>query len=150
VFTGYWRKPDSTADAFTSDGWFVTGDQGLIDADGYVTIVGRSQDMIITGGLNVYPREIEQLIDAISGVAESAVVGVAHPDFGEGVVALVVTRPGVWLEEQTVIEALQDQIAAFKRPKRVLFVDQLPRNAMGKVQKDRLRDDLAGTFGEAP
>ncbi len=146
VFAGYWRRPDRTAQEFTTDGWFRTGDQATIDADGYVSIVGRSKDMIITGGLNVYPREVEQVIDQIDGVAESAVVGISHPDFGEGVVAVVATEADRELEERAVIRTVREQLADFKAPKRIVFVAQLPRNTMGKVEKAQLREDLAKVF----
>jgi len=146
VFAGYWRMPDKTAQEFTVDRWFRTGDQATIDADGYVSIVGRSKDMIITGGLNVYPREVEQVIDQIDGVAESAVVGISHPDFGEGVVAVVAAESDHELEEQAIINSVREHLADFKVPKRVVFVDRLPHNTMGKVAKARLREDLDGVF----
>jgi malonyl-CoA/methylmalonyl-CoA synthetase len=146
VFAGYWRMPIKTAQEFTADGWFRTGDLAKIDADGYVTIVGRNKDMIITGGLNVYALEVEQVIDQIDGVAESAVVGISHADFGEAVVAVVAIETGHELEEQTVIQAVREHLADFKAPKRVIFVDHLPRNTMGKVEKARLREGLAGVF----
>jgi malonyl-CoA/methylmalonyl-CoA synthetase len=139
VFKGYWRLPDRTAAEFRSDGFFITGDLGRIDDQGYVHIVGRSKDLIITGGLNVYPREVENAIEAIAGVAECAVIGLAHPDFGEAVTALVVPAPGAALDERSVIEALKDRLARFKLPKRVLMVRGLPRNAMGKIEKAALR-----------
>ena len=142
VFDGYWRMPDKTAQEFTSDGWFRTGDQATTDADGYVSIVGRSKDMIITGGLNVYPREVEQVIDQIDGVAESAVVGISHADFGEAVVAVVVSETDNELEEQAIITTVREHLADFKAPKRVFFVDHLPRNTLGKVEKARLREGL--------
>jgi malonyl-CoA/methylmalonyl-CoA synthetase len=143
VFAGYWGMPEKTREAFAPDGWFRTGDLGKIGEDGYVEIVGRAKDLIITGGLNVYPREIEERIDAIDGVAESAVIGVPDADFGEAVVAVVVATPGHRLTEAGVIAALKAEIAAFKVPKRVIFATELPRNAMGKVQKNVLRDRLA-------
>jgi len=140
VFPGYWRMPDRTREEFTADGYFRTGDMGMFTAEGYVQIVGRAKDLIITGGLNVYPKEIEEHIDAVDGVVESAVVGVPDPDFGEAVTAVVVARPGHTLSEHTIIAALKAEIASFKVPKRVHFVEDLPRNAMGKVQKNVLRD----------
>ncbi len=140
VFKGYWKMPEKTAEDFTADGFFDTGDQGRIDADGYVSIVGRAKDLVITGGLNVYPKEIELLIDDLPGVKESAVIGAPHPDFGEGVVAVVVPLPGQSLEEDRIIGAVKEQLASFKVPKRVVFVEELPRNTMGKVQKNILRD----------
>ena len=143
VFAGYWRMPEKTREEFSADGWFRTGDMGeWVGAGagkGYLRLVGRSKDMIISGGLNVYPKEIEERIDALPGVAESAVVGVADPDFGEAVTAVVVARPGHVLDERTIIDALNDRIARFKVPKRVHIVAELPRNAMGKVQKNLLR-----------
>jgi malonyl-CoA/methylmalonyl-CoA synthetase len=144
VFPGYWRMPEKTREEFTADGWFKTGDVGCRTPDGYVRIVGREKDLIISGGLNVYPKEIEERIDAMDGVVESAVVGVPDPDFGEAVIAIVVPRPGGALAEAAVINALKADIAAFKVPKRVHFVADLPRNAMGKVQKNVLRTQYAG------
>jgi malonyl-CoA/methylmalonyl-CoA synthetase len=140
VFKGYWRMPEKTADEFTDDGWFKTGDVGKIDADGYVTIVGRSKDLIISGGYNVYPAEIEGYINEMPGVAESAVVGVPHPDFGEVGVAIVVARPGARVEGDAVIAKLKSQLANFKIPKKCFVADSLPRNTMGKVQKNLLRE----------
>lgn len=146
VFRGYWRQPEKTAAEFRADGFFITGDLGVIGHDGYVTIVGRGKDLIITGGFNVYPKEVEEAIDALPGVIESAVIGLPHPDFGEGVTAVVVALPDAGLTEKGIIAALQNQLAAFKRPKRVLLVESLPRNAMGKVQKAHLRDRHAGLY----
>jgi malonyl-CoA/methylmalonyl-CoA synthetase len=146
VFQGYWRMPEKTREEFTDDGWFKTGDMGRIDADGYVTIVGRSKDLIITGGYNVYPAEIEGYINQMEGVAESAVIGVPHPDFGEGVVAIVVPRPGASLDPRALITALKGMIANFKVPRQCFVVDDLPRNTMGKVQKSLLRDRHRGLF----
>ncbi len=148
VFKGYWRMPEKTAEEFTPDGWFKTGDVGKIDADGYVTIVGRSKDLIISGGYNVYPAEIEGTINDLPGVAESAVVGVPHPDFGEAVVAVVVAKPGAKLEGAAIAAALKAQIANFKVPKLVDVVKELPRNAMGKVQKNLLREQHKGLFAK--
>jgi malonyl-CoA/methylmalonyl-CoA synthetase len=139
VFTGYWRMPEKTAQEFTADGWFRTGDMGTYTPEGYVAIVGRAKDLIITGGLNVYPKEIEERIDLVEGVAESAVIGVPDPDFGEAVTAVVVARPGTVLTEAAIIGALRGEIANFKLPKRVHFLPDLPRNAMGKVLKAELR-----------
>jgi malonyl-CoA/methylmalonyl-CoA synthetase len=132
--------PEKTAEEFTRDGYFKTGDVGKFDSRGYLSIVGRSKDLIISGGVNVYPKEIESILDAIDGVAESAVIGVPHPDFGEAVTAVIVARPNASLSEQNVIAALKGKIANFKVPKRVFFLDDLPRNTMGKVQKNVLRD----------
>ena len=146
VFKGYWRMPEKTADEFTTDSWFKTGDVGKVDTDGFVTIVGRSKDLIISGGYNVYPAEIEGCITELPGVAESAVVGVPHKDFGEAVLALVVAKPGSMLDGAAVVAALKSQIANFKVPKQVFVVDELPRNAMGKVQKNLLRDQHQGLF----
>jgi len=139
VFLGYWRMPDKTRSEFRDDGFFITGDLGRIDERGYVHIVGRAKDLIITGGLNVYPKEIEAEIDALPGVVESAVIGVPHPDFGEGVTAVVVRREDTPVSEEALLTALNARLAKFKLPKRVIFVDELPRNAMGKVQKNLLR-----------
>ena len=145
VFTGYWRNPEKTREEFASDGWFRTGDVGVFDRDGYLSIVGRAKDLIITGGYNVYPKEIELAIDAVPGVVESAVVGIPHPDFGEAVTAVVVlVRDAAVPSESELIAQLKSQLAAYKVPKRVYFVDALPRNTMGKVQKNVLRDQLAG------
>ncbi len=140
VFAGYWRMPEKTRDEFTADGWFRTGDMGEILDNGYLRIVGRAKDLVITGGLNVYPKEVEEKLDALPGVAESAVIGVPDADFGEAVTAVVVARPGHTLRESDIITALKSEIAGFKVPKRVHFVDNLPRNAMGKVQKNVLRE----------
>lgn len=140
VFAGYWRRPDLRATEFTEDGWFITGDLGTIDDDGYVEIVGRSKDLIITGGLNVYPKEIELLLDSLPGVGESAVIGVPDADFGEAVVAIIVAQPSSRDLDAEGLRALaREQLAGFKVPKRIHVVDELPRNAMGKVEKARLR-----------
>jgi malonyl-CoA/methylmalonyl-CoA synthetase len=146
VFSGYWRMPEKTAEEFTADLWFRTGDVGKEDARGYVTIVGRSKDLIISGGYNVYPAEIEGYLNDMAGVAESAVVGVPHPDFGEGVVAIVVPKPGAALVEGALVGALKSMIANYKVPKRLFLVDELPRNAMGKVQKNVLREQHHSLF----
>ncbi|PPQ35721.1 malonyl-CoA/methylmalonyl-CoA synthetase [Rhodoblastus acidophilus] len=143
VFRGYWQMPDKTAAEFRADGFFITGDLGRIDANGYVQIVGRGKDLIISGGLNVYPKEVEGEIDALPGVVESAVIGVPDADFGEAVVAVVVREKRATLGEDEIRAALADRLAKFKQPKRVHFVDALPRNAMGKVQKNILRDSYA-------
>lgn len=140
VFAGYWRMPEKTRAEFRPDGFFITGDVGKIDARGYVHIVGRAKDLVITGGFNVYPVEVEAEIDAIPGVLESAVIGCPHPDFGEGVTAVVVCKPGARLTEKEVVAQLEPRLAKFKLPKRVIFVDDLPRNSMGKVQKNVLRE----------
>ncbi|MCC7098669.1 MAG: malonyl-CoA synthase [Rubrivivax sp.] len=149
VFSGYWRMPEKTAEEFTEDGWFRTGDVGQIDAAGYVTIVGRSKDLVISGGYNVYPAEIEGYLNEMPGVAESAVIGVPHPDFGEGVVAVVVPRPGAALDAEALTAALKGRIAHFKVPKAIFIAPELPRNAMGKVQKNRLREQHQALFAAA-
>ena len=146
VFAGYWQMPAKTREEFTADGWFRTGDVGHLDANGVLTLIGRSKDLIISGGFNVYPAEIEGRINDLAGVAESAVVGVPHPDFGEAVVAVVVARPGATPVPAEVIAELRSTIAHFKVPKHVRLVDALPRNAMGKVQKKLLREELAALF----
>ena len=146
VFRGYWRMAEKTAEEFTPDGWFKTGDVGRIDAAGYIAIVGRSKDLIISGGFNVYPAEVESTLNEMDGVAESAVIGVPHPDFGEAVVAVVVARPGQAPDADALIAQLKAMIANFKVPKRVFVVDELPRNTMGKVQKNLLRDAHKGLF----
>jgi malonyl-CoA/methylmalonyl-CoA synthetase len=145
VFKGYWRMPEKTAEEFTPDGFFKTGDVGKFDAMGYLSIVGRSKDLIISGGYNVYPKEIESFIDELDEVIESAVIGVPHPDFGEAVTAVVIAKPNSSLAEADVIGALKTKIANFKVPKRVFFMAELPRNAMGKVQKNVLRDLVKDT-----
>jgi len=147
VLAGYWRRPEKDAEEFTADRFFRTGDIGVFDTDGYLTLVGRSKDLVISGGFNVYPKEIELLLDAVPGVAESAVIGVPHPDFGEGVTAVLVLEPGRRMDEADVLAALRPHLAAFKLPKAVRLVDELPRNAMGKVQKNLLRERFAGLYG---
>jgi malonyl-CoA/methylmalonyl-CoA synthetase len=148
VFVGYWRNADKTRSSFTDDGFFITGDVVTRDGNGVISIVGRQNDMIISGGLNVYPKEIEEQIDALDGVRESAVIGVPHPDFGEGVIAVVDCAKGA-LTEADVVAPLRERLASFKVPKRVIFVDALPRNAMGKVQKKLLRDTYRSVFEAA-
>ncbi|MBC3830839.1 malonyl-CoA synthase [Undibacterium amnicola] len=142
IFQGYWRMPDKTAEEFTEDAYFRTGDVGKLDQDGYLSIVGRSKDLIISGGYNVYPKEIESVIDDMPEVAESAVIGLAHADFGEAVCAVIVLRAKTTLDAATVITRLKSQIANFKVPKQVFFVSELPRNTMGKVQKNLLRQQF--------
>ncbi len=149
VFAGYWRRPELNATEFRADGYFVTGDLATIAEDGRIAIVGRARDLIISGGFNVYPKEIELEIDAIEGVIESAVIGVPHADFGEAVVAIVVARAGSSLCERDIVNRLAQRLAPFKLPKRVLFVDELPRNSMAKVQKAVLRERYSGTFAAA-
>ncbi|MBO6804574.1 MAG: AMP-binding protein, partial [Thalassospira sp.] len=146
VFAGYWQMPEKTAEEFRKDGFFITGDIAKIDAKGYVHIVGRAKDLVISGGFNVYPKEIETLIDKMEGVVESAVIGVQHPDFGEAVVAVIVPEEKGGLSEEGVIAAIKSELANFKVPKRVFFVDELPRNAMGKVQKNVLREEHKALF----
>ena len=146
VFAGYWQMPEKTREDFTADGWFRTGDVGRLDAHGVLTLIGRSKDLIISGGFNVYPAEIEGRINDLPGVAESAVVGVPHADFGEAVVAVIVARPGALLEPARIVAELKSAIAHFKVPKHVRLVDALPRNAMGKVQKKLLREEFAALF----
>jgi malonyl-CoA/methylmalonyl-CoA synthetase len=146
VFGGYWRMPEKTKEEFTDDGWFKTGDVGHVDADGYVTIVGRSKDLIISGGYNVYPAEVEGFINDLPGVAESAVIGVPHPDFGEAVVAVVIPQAGAAVQAEAIINHLKGAIANFKVPKRVFVQPELPRNTMGKVQKNLLREQHKGLF----
>ncbi|RYZ10629.1 MAG: malonyl-CoA synthase [Comamonadaceae bacterium] len=150
VFAGYWRMPEKTREEFTADGFFRTGDVGRLDADGFLTIVGRSKDLIISGGYNVYPAEIELCLNELDGVEESAVVGVPHPDFGEVGIALVVARAGAGPQEGELLGRLKDRLANFKIPKRCFVVGSLPRNAMGKVQKNLLRAEHAGLFARAP
>ncbi len=146
VFQGYWRNPEKTAAEFRPDGFFITGDLGRIDARGYVHIIGRASDLIITGGENVYPKEVEAEIDALPGVVESAVVGLPHEDFGEAVAAIVVRAADAAIDEGEVKAGLESRLARFKAPKRVIFVAELPRNAMGKVQKNALREAYRDLF----
>lgn len=150
VFKGYWRMPEKTAAEFRPDGFFISGDLGKIDARGYIHIVGRGKDLIITGGFNVYPKEVESEIDALDGVIESAVIGVPHPDFGEGVTAVVVKSGETPITEKEVLGRLESRLAKFKLPKQVIFVEDLPRNTMGKVQKNVLRDTYGTLYSEAP
>ena len=150
VFSGYWRMPEKTREEFREDGFFITGDLARIDASGYVTIVGRAKDLVISGGYNVYPKEVEACIDAIAGVDESAVIGIPHADFGEAVTAVVTRAPGgKTVDETTIIATVKDQLANFKVPKRVFFAEELPRNTMGKVQKNILRERYADTSSDS-
>ena len=142
VFGGYWRMPEKTAEEFTADGFFITGDVGRQDPDGRVWISGRAKDLIISGGYNVYPKEVDLVLDELAGVTESAVIGVPHKDFGEGVVAVVMGQG----DEAAMIAEARRQLAAYKAPKRIVFVDELPRNAMGKVQKNLLRQQYEHLF----
>ena len=146
VFSGYWRMPEKTAEEFTADGYFRTGDVGKIDTDGYITIVGRSKDLIISGGYNVYPAEIEGFINELPGVAESAVVGVPHADFGEVGVAVVIAKPGATPDSQQIMAEMKSNMANFKVPKQCFVVSELPRNTMGKVQKNVLREQYKALF----
>jgi malonyl-CoA/methylmalonyl-CoA synthetase len=147
VFAGYWNMPQKTAEELRPSGFFITGDLGVMAEDGYLTIVGRAKDLIIAGGLNIYPAEVEAALDALAGVAESAVIGVPHPDLGEAVLAIVTPRPGAHLTEAGLIAGLADRLARFKQPRRIIIAPDLPRNAMGKVLKAALRRDHAGAFG---
>jgi malonyl-CoA/methylmalonyl-CoA synthetase len=147
VFAGYWREAEKTRAAFTADGWFKTGDLGRFDDDGYVYIVGRATDLVITGGYNVYPKDVEAELDGVPGILESAVFGLPHPDFGEAVTAAVVRGPGLELSAAEILEDIKTRLAGYKVPKRILFVDELPRNAMGKVQKSVLRARHAALYG---
>ncbi|TKA98569.1 malonyl-CoA synthase [Cereibacter changlensis] len=146
VFGGYWQMPEKTAEELRPDGWFITGDLGMRDAEGYVQIVGRQKDLVISGGFNVYPKEVELLLDEAPGVLESAVVGLPHPDFGEAVFAVLVPRPGVTLDAEAVLASIADRLARYKQPKAAVVLAELPRNTMGKVQKAQLRADHAGWF----
>jgi malonyl-CoA/methylmalonyl-CoA synthetase len=139
-FAGYWRNPEKTAADIRASGFFISGDLGRFDADGYLHIVGRAKDLVISGGFNVYPIEIETEIDVITGVQECTVIGLPHPDFGEAVTAVVILRPGAGLTEETLAAGVKDKLARYKQPKRFLFVDEFPRNALGKIQKNVLRD----------
>ncbi len=146
VFAGYWRDAEKTRSEFTADQWFKTGDVVRIDRNGYVHIVGRAKDLVISGGYNVYPKEVEVELDAVEGVLESAVFGVPHPDFGEGVTAVVVAKPGAVLSEQAMLTSIKTRLANYKLPKRILVVEELPRNTMGKVQKNALRKTFAAIY----
>lgn len=146
VFKGYWRMPEKTAAEFRADGFFITGDLGKIDERGYVHIVGRGKDLVISGGYNIYPKEVETEIDQIDGVEESAVIGVPHPDFGEGVTAVVVRKKDAQVGEAEILNQLQTRLAKYKQPKQILFVEELPRNTMGKVQKNVLRQSYADLY----
>ena len=150
MFSGYWRNPEKTAEDHTADGYFISGDIATEDEAGYIRIVGRAKDLIISGGYNVYPKEVEMVIDAIEGVVESAVIGVPHPDFGEGVVAIVAREPGSSITADDVAMVVKGELAAFKRPKTAIIVDELPRNTMGKVQKAELRKLHQDLFARAP
>jgi malonyl-CoA/methylmalonyl-CoA synthetase len=146
VFKGYWRMPERTQEEFRSNGFFITGDLGCFSDDGYLTLVGRHKDLIITGGFNVYPKEIELLLDEQPGVLESAVIGVPHSDFGEAVMAVLVAQSGIAIDLAAIDAALRDRLARYKQPKTLEIVDELPRNTMGKVQKNVLRDRFGAKF----
>jgi malonyl-CoA/methylmalonyl-CoA synthetase len=146
VFKGYWQMPEKTKAEFRDDGFFITGDMGMKDEDNYLSIVGRSKDLIISGGYNVYPKEVEIVLDDIDGIYESAVIGVSHPDFGEGVLAVVVMESGKSLEEKDLKKILKKILASYKQPKKIFFVNELPRNTMGKVLKNILRDEHKNYF----
>lgn len=146
VFKGYWQMPEKTREELREDGWFITGDLGVVDDDGYVTIVGRAKDLVISGGFNIYPKEVELVLDDLPGVLESAVIGLPHPDFGEAVFAVLVRQPGADLQPDAALAAIRDRLARFKQPKAAVVVDALPRNTMGKVQKNLLRDQYRGWF----
>jgi malonyl-CoA/methylmalonyl-CoA synthetase len=150
VFKGYWQMPEKTAEELREDGFFITGDLSLIDDRGYVHIVGRGKDLIISGGYNIYPKEIEVFLDALPGIKESAVIGAPHPDFGESVVAILVPEDGATIDTAAVEEAVRRDLAGFKRPRHIEIKDKLPRNTMGKVQKNQLRDEFAGAFEPIP
>ena len=145
MFSGYWQQPDKTAQEIRSDGFFITGDLGTQEPDGRVAIVGRAKDLVISGGYNVYPKEVERLLDEMPDIVESAVIGVPHDDFGEAVVAVLVAAKQLHVDELN--SALADQLARFKQPKAVIYVDELPRNTMGKVQKNLLREQYQGESG---
>jgi malonyl-CoA/methylmalonyl-CoA synthetase len=146
VFKGYWQMPEKTKEEFREDGFFITGDVGVMDNNNYLSIVGRSKDLIISGGFNVYPKEVELILDDVEGVYESAVIGVPHPDFGEGVLAVVVLETGKNLNESLLKAILKEKIADYKQPKNIYFVDELPRNTMGKVLKNDLRNEHSANF----
>ena len=146
VFKGYWQMPEKTREELREDGFFITGDLGRIDEDGYVTIVGRNKDLIISGGYNIYPKEIELLLDEAEGVLESAVIGVPHLDFGESPVGILVAKAGAVLDTDAILKGLNDSLARFKQPKALVVVPELPRNTMGKVQKNILRETYKAMF----
>jgi len=147
VFMGYWEMPEKTAADMRVDGFFITGDLGQLSDDGYLTIVGRAKDLIIAGGFNIYPKEIEEALDAQPGVGESAVIGVPHPDLGEAVLALITARKGATPDPTAILASLSQSLARFKLPRRIIILPDLPRNAMGKVQKAALRETYRAIFG---
>jgi len=146
VFKGYWQMPEKTAAELRADGFFITGDLGFVDEQGYVTIVGRGKDLIISGGFNIYPKELELLLDDQPGVLESAVIGVPHPDFGETPLGLLVPRPGQTPDTQAIMATVETALARFKHPRKLIVLEELPRNTMGKVQKNILRDQFKALF----
>jgi malonyl-CoA/methylmalonyl-CoA synthetase len=146
VFKGYWKMPEKTREELREDGFFITGDLGRIDNFGYLQIVGRNKDLIISGGYNIYPKEIELVLDDLPGVLESAVIGAPHSDFGESVIGLLVAEGGQSLDLKAIEEVLGQRLARFKRPRKLFIIDSLPRNTMGKVQKNMLRDEFSSTF----
>jgi len=146
VFKGYWQMPEKTASEFTDDGFFISGDMATMDGEGRVRIVGREKDLVISGGLNIYPKEIEDAIDMLEGVNETAVIGVPHADLGEGLVAVICPLPGAVIDPDSVTRELKSRLAGFKVPRQIFSVEQLPRNAMGKVQKNLLRERYAQAF----
>lgn len=146
VFKGYWQMPEKTAGEFTDDGFFISGDMAKMDAHGRIQIVGREKDLVISGGLNIYPKEIEEAIDALDGVSETAIIGVPHADLGEGLVAVICPKAGFKIEPEAIITTLKPRLAGFKVPRKIFTVDSLPRNTMGKVQKNVLREQFANAF----
>jgi len=148
VFQGYWRMPEKTREELRDDGFFITGDMGVIDSDGYVSIIGRQKDLIITGGYNVYPKEIELIVDEHPKVLESAVIGLPHPDFGEAVACVIVPEKGATVDIAEIEALMQETLARFKQPKAIFIVDELPRNTMSKVQKNLLRDTYCDHFSK--
>jgi malonyl-CoA/methylmalonyl-CoA synthetase len=146
VFKGYWQMPEKTAREFTDDGFFISGDMAKMDEHGRIQIVGREKDLVISGGLNIYPKEIEEAIDALDGVSETAIIGVPHADLGEGLVAVICPKAGFEIKPEAMITTLKSRLAGFKVPRKIFTVDRLPRNAMGKVQKNVLREQFADAF----
>ena len=149
MFQGYWKMPEKTREELRADGFFITGDLARRDKDGYIHIVGRNKDLIISGGYNIYPKEIETLLDEQEGVEESAVVGLPHPDFGETPVAFLVSKSGAQINQSEIEKVIADHLARFKHPKRLIVLEELPRNTMGKVQKNLLREQYNKLFSKA-
>jgi len=148
VFKGYWQMPEKTREELRQDGFFITGDLGLIDQDGYIQIVGRDKDLIISGGYNIYPKEVELILDEQTGVLESAVIGLPHPDFGETALAVLIPKKDAILDFEEIFENIAKSLARFKHPRKLVLLDELPRNTMGKVQKNVLRDQFKDIFSE--